>query len=468
MAVATFALLGASDTELLVACLVATLVVPILTRGLIQGRFDFFYPPTLLSFLILIGYLLPLRSFMRGEDILTTAWPYLYRNFDRALNLALGLTILGAWSFFLGFAAATRLRSRPFRGAWAFVPGRLLLVGVVYTLLGLAMFAMGVVLVGGPAALVAGLADRIRAFAGLNYFFMAVFLPLDVALMWWAYVLATRRLFNPWFWLYAVSALVLSTLTGTRANTFVVVLSAVILYHLMYKTISFRRVLVLLAIGVVALVALQLFIHEFLIIGQLASVGTNSSLSQLWSRLAWSLSSDFYQIQALTLVVDAVPNAIPYQHGSTYVPLLLAPIPSSIWAGKLDFLLSPGVLTHALWPQSWLQTGTTLPPSLMGEMYMNFGAPGVGIGMVLFGALYGRAYASVKRNRENPFVTIPYAAIVAVMVHYIRGEFSAPTILFLFLALPVVAAAPLVATRKAKGQAPWAGSRSHGPADAAG
>jgi oligosaccharide repeat unit polymerase len=85
----------------------------------------------------------------------------------------------------------------------------------------------------------------------------------------------------------------------------------------------------------------------------------------------------------------------------------------------------------------------------MGEMYMNFGVPGVGIGMAVFGALYGYAYACLKRNAGNPVVTILYAAFVALMFHYIRGEFSAPTIELLCLALPILAAAPLVGKRPA-------------------
>jgi oligosaccharide repeat unit polymerase len=324
----------------------------------------------------------------------------------------------------------------------------------VFTFVGLAMFTMGVVLIGGVSALLTGLVDRIRAFAGLNYFFMAVFLPLDFALIWWAHVLATRRLFNLWFWVYAAFAVALSSLIGSRANTLVVVLAGVILYHLLYRRIAFRRVLVLLAGGAVALFIFHLVVHEYIAAGKLLTISPNPTFNEVWGGFAGSLSKDFYQIQALTLVVDAVPNRIPYQYGSTYLPLLLAPIPSSIWAGKLAFLSSPGVLTLALWPESWLNVGTTLPPSLMGEMYMNFGAPGVGIGMAVFGAFYGCAYACLKRNARNPVVAILYAAFVALMIHYIRGEFSAPTILLLCLALPILTAAPLISARNPRSSVP--------------
>jgi oligosaccharide repeat unit polymerase len=462
------AVLEVPKTEFLIACLVLTLAAPSLARLCLSGRFDFFYPPTFFGFLIFIGHIFPLGDFLRGEDVVTAVWPYAYGSFENSLDFALELAILGAGSFFLGFAVTSRIPFRPTAAVQVFVPARMRLVGAVYTVAGLALFATGVVLLGGVSALIAGLADRIRAFAGLNYFFMAIFLLLDFALMWWAALLSKRRLFVFWFWTYFVFALALSSLHGSRAHTLVVVLAAVILYHLLYKPISLWRVPILLVIGAIALVAFQLIVREYLVVGELVSVETNPSLASLWGRFRTSLGSDFYQIQALTIVVDAVPDRIPFQYASTYLPLLLAPIPSSLWAGKLDYLTSPGVLTMALWPASWLDTGTTIPPSLMGEMYMNFGILGILVGMTLFGSLYGCAYSYLKRGGKNIVFAVLYAALVSVMIHYIRGELSAPTILLLFMTVPVMAAAWLVVRRERRPSGPLEERRGGEPPQGSG
>jgi len=106
-----------------------------------------------------------------------------------------------------------------------------------------------------------------------------------------------------------------------------------------------------------------------------------------------------FWLVCLMLILDKVPE-MDYQHGRTYLALLLSPILRIVFPSKP---ISPaGLLTQTLDP-ALLKSGTSVPPSLVGELYMNFSVPGILIGMFLFGLFWQILYSYMqvgKRNRE--------------------------------------------------------------------
>jgi oligosaccharide repeat unit polymerase len=351
--------------------------------------------------------------------------------------------MLGAVGFYFGYGvfALRPVKCRPLLVAWNAY--RLGLVGVGYTILGLSLFAVGVALVGGPSALITGLADRTRAFSGLGYFFNGILLLLSFALLWWTYLLKKHYLANWYFWIYTLLALLSSGFVGSRANAFIIILAGIVLYHRIYKPISFNIMLVLGGLCAIFLVAYALFFREFLITGQLGTLEAYSDRpNPLWLLFAQMLSGEFMHIQILSTLVEAIPNEIPFQNGTTYLFLFAGPIPSSLWPEKP--LPAPGIVTLALWPQKWLLAGTTIPPTLMGEMYMNFGTLGVFIGMLLFGALYRIVYVRSVATTFAPTPTILYALMLAGIIHYVRGAFPEVTVVLLMFILPILLALQFV------------------------
>jgi len=439
-----------SVTDFLRGCLIVLLVIPALVSLWSHRKIDFFFPPLLFSFIIFVGHVLPLSQFINGEDAFSEIWPYSFQSFRASLDNALLTTVLGVLGFYLGFLLPSYQGPDRASDGILIRPNRLLLIGVLYAFGGLGLFAAGMVLIGGPAALFAGLGDRVRTFAGLNYFFLGPILLLAFGLVWWIHLLQKRRPCDWRFWAYTGGALLVSGLMGSRANTFSVILAGVILYHRLYRRISLPVVITLFTVGAIGLVAFQLYFREYLVLGEIISQERPSSLEQLRSLFARTVGSEFFQIQALTILMDAMPDLISFQNGATYLFLFVAPIPSSIWSAKVQFLPAPVVFTLALWPKRWLDDGTTLPTSLMGEMYLNFGTIGVVLGMIAFGALYKFMYVRA-RNRYPPAV-LGCSLLLANMTHYVRGDFPAATVLFLMVGLPSYIALK------------WAGKR-HTPLD---
>ncbi|MCX6983443.1 MAG: oligosaccharide repeat unit polymerase [Lentisphaerae bacterium] len=86
--------------------------------------------------------------------------------------------------------------------------------------------------------------------------------------------------------------------------------------------------------------------------------------------------------------IKANIEQLGYQYGNTIFPsLLLKVIPRGLWPDKP--YNSSGYFMTMLHPDQF-QAGYALPPTYMGDLYLNFGLPGMLVGIVLLGAFTGR------------------------------------------------------------------------------
>jgi O-antigen polysaccharide polymerase Wzy len=86
------------------------------------------------------------------------------------------------------------------------------------------------------------------------------------------------------------------------------------------------------------------------------------------------------------VIVENTGNGVDYQRGHTLSPILATFVPKVIWSGKKE------VPTGQLVNKSFHLTDSDdifISPSNLGELYWNFGWPGVVIGMSLIGAICG-------------------------------------------------------------------------------
>ncbi len=102
------------------------------------------------------------------------------------------------------------------------------------------------------------------------------------------------------------------------------------------------------------------------------------------------------------VIVENTGNGVEYQYGHTLSPLLATFVPRIIWTEKKE------VPTGQLVNKSFHLTDSDdifISPSNLGELYWNFGWPGVVVGMTLIGAICGwigarfnlREYRTVTR-----------------------------------------------------------------------
>jgi hypothetical protein len=89
---------------------------------------------------------------------------------------------------------------------------------------------------------------------------------------------------------------------------------------------------------------------------------------------------------SVDVIIQGTANSTPFQHGYTLTPILATFLPKIVWPNK------PEVATGRLVNKVFYhidQTETYISPSHLGELYWNFGWPGVLVGMTAIGAVCG-------------------------------------------------------------------------------
>jgi oligosaccharide repeat unit polymerase len=116
--------------------------------------------------------------------------------------------------------------------------------------------------------------------------------------------------------------------------------------------------------------------------------------------------------QELLYITSKVPDPVPYQMGQSYLVQLCAPIPRFLWPDKPS--LDTGILMAELRGEVDKRSGQafyTRSPGLLGEMYLNFGLPG----LVLLNLLGGWLVRGWDR------IGVRYAFSLPTMVFYLAG-----------------------------------------------
>jgi oligosaccharide repeat unit polymerase len=402
-----------------------------------EGRINPFSPLVLFTTLVFLGYILPIPSFVNAQGFIgrgEIVWPFAFYDIGKSIEKSLFVLIIAIIGFFIG--TIHPLQAMKFRKTREIQRKRLKFAVLIVSGAGFSLFMTGVMLIGGPLMLISGLSDRIRTFAGLNYFFIGLmFLPCS-CLIWWNFMIKNNKYNDKIFWFVAILSILLSGLLGSKGNTFVTVLAAIISWNMIHKKIPYHYFIMSLFFGFIALNVFDLFFREYLILGQIVTLKSTDFAGIISEFAERSLGSIFFQIQILTIIIDSIPSKLELQYGGTFVHLFTAMIPSFLWSEKP--LPAPGILTIALWPSSWYLRGTTMPPSLLGDFYMNFLEYGVFFGMYFFGLSYNFLYKYVKSNSYSIFSVSLYSIYVSLMLFFLRGDFADATVLFILLSFPII------------------------------
>jgi len=418
---------------------------------------DWLSVPVIVGMMLVLGYVGPAYDVLRQSDLFFLRYPSGVHSLRDDVVRALWMALLGAVSFAAGWYSFRRpLLGPTYTVRWR--PSTLALIGVAYTIAGLTLFAVGVMVVGGPSVLFSGLGDRLRLTQGLNYLFQATVLLVVVSIVWFTWLLTTgRSLRSPAFWSYTLGAFVVNAMQGSKSILFIFLLTLAVLYHRLRRPIAGSLAVVGGGVTFLALTAYALFAREYLAIGQLVSLET-FDIASLFNVVRAEFFGNFIQLQTMIVLVGRVPHELHYQLGRTFLATATMPVPRGLWPDKP--LPSTGVFTLAFWPDSWLMNGTTLPPGLFGEFYLNFGWAGVAVGAFLFARVGRWLLARHVAKPLDPERVLVYALFVAMCAHYIRGDFGA-TVGLLELLLPTLVLLRFCTRRVTVGEAlrisPFAG-----------
>lgn len=122
------------------------------------------------------------------------------------------------------------------------------------------------------------------------------------------------------------------------------------------------------------------------------------------------VSNRFYGFDTFTLAVRYTPSVVPYQYGRTLIGILQGAIPRAIWPDKPDVGIGAWFAAH-YWGGS--EPGAPVVPQAVshpGELWINFGVPGVVVGLALLGVWYRFVYIAL-----NPSLSAVHAVLYSVV-----------------------------------------------------
>ena len=181
----------------------------------------------------------------------------------------------------------------------------------------------------------------------------------------------------------------------------------------------------------------EMVFREYFVIGELASYESSISATQnFWIRFGDFFIGNFMQLQTVSIVIDHYQAGDRLLYGSSLLMIFLIALPRVIFPWKP--LTAAGDFTLALWPEKFYNNGTTLPPGLIGELYMNFSWAGIVIGIFIIGFIYGLLWKKFRSDRNDVTYTILFSISLSLLLHIFRGELSSPILLGFFFFIPTI------------------------------
>ena len=119
---------------------------------------------------------------------------------------------------------------------------------------------------------------------------------------------------------------------------------------------------------------------------------------------------------SVQMIVDRTGKDVPFEHGYTLVPLISTFVPKILWSHKPQ--VPTGQVVNKMFHVS-TQAATYISPSHLGELYWNFGWPGVLIGMPIIGSILG--FIGSRFNLSDARTVTRLLVIVVTIQQLIMG-----------------------------------------------
>jgi len=156
---------------------------------------------------------------------------------------------------------------------------------------------------------------------------------------------------------------------------------------------------------------------EQLLLGSVTSLGGNT------------------MFDTFVLYIQKIPEKLNFLFGLGLLQILVQPIPSVLWKAKP--LLQNTYFMKMVLPESY-EGGQNLPPTILGDFYMNFGSVGIVICMFLLGVFVRGTYLWFKNNERGILPQFIYAFVLTMIIFLPIGQITQWIVQLLILILPTI------------------------------
>ncbi len=353
------------------------------------------------------------------------------------LILALFIAIVGLLSFGMGYAVLPRRQVKPgtrlverrhSRRRLFVVVGLMTIAAFIFIYL---YFESS----GGFLYLITHIYGRtiFRSSAYLNW---GVLLLPVANLLWFSYdYLKTRK--NLLFWIHLIfTSLVLISLGDRWGILGFWLMLTMIHYYLSGRKIKIQHLIILGALVIIVSMAVGIW-RNWATAGSAAATGNLQNIDKAAFDMFQTVLAgrNLTDIDVLTWIIGRGSKEIGWLAGKTFLQVIYAPIPRSLFPAKPDDL---GQIVF------WNYTDTDIfnswHPSLIGELYLNFMFPGVVFGMFCFGWV-SSWIEHYRRRSLQPDIILLYAIFTAkFVILLVTVDFLMSFLQAIFYIIPVVIA----------------------------
>lgn len=275
------------------------------------------------------------------------------------------------------------------------------------------------------------------------YVYEGLWLLVPVTILFFAF--RRRRLyFRALFWISLIGSLYIFLGLHNRSRWLTLLVSLFVMYYLQRGkrpsvvttlllglfmvasaviTVMFRGVMTLVVRGDFPDLSLDL---KELFFGSLSTLGGNMMFDMFI----------FY--------LQNIPTSVGYLWGLGFLQILVHPIPRILWESKPP--LQNTYFMQRVLPEHY-EGGLNLPPSILGDFYLNFGFVGIAAGMFVIGVLLRGTYLWFKANERNVAAQITYAFSLVIVLVLPTGQLTNGVVQLLILLLPTAVALRISARR---------------------
>lgn len=430
-----------SPDAVVVAAIGVLCVAPLLLRAM-QHRFDFFEPLVITNLAFLVMYV------ARPTAMLIVGGPHEFKGYviDDRLSLSLLLALLGVAGTQIGYALpwAARKAARMPLPLGEFDVQRTVVLALGISLVGLALFAVFLYSSGGLGVLQQLLTGRSQLqesyFRGSSaYFYSAPQLLWPASLLLMAMGIANRR---REFVLLSFAALVpLAIFAGGRGARIILVplLLSPVVYRYLARNRRPRPLVLFLGLYLIFTVGIAYFRDT-------RTTGVAISRTAELRHAVLDPSYEFRQLvlhgvdadmfESLAVETEVVPSKLPISPVDWLYRTAAKPVPSTLWRGKP--LAPDEQLNKTLYPSETVRASSSA--GLFGDLYLFGGAPGIALGMVLFGALFRLPWEYLRRAPAAPAPQLILTVSLMFIPILLRGTIGDSTARALFGFVPLLIA----------------------------
>jgi hypothetical protein len=232
-------------------------------------------------------------------------------------------------------------------------------------------------------------------------------------------------------------ALIVTGYNGTRYQALSAIIGVVAVVHWGYRRIPG----VVIGGLVVALALLFIVASQARLFAGTTERGRPITAGNFYERYL-AEGRDVNQFHDLVITVDGVPDRLGFQLGRTFASVV----------PQLPFETGGNLYSRTFFAKQYAD-GTSYPTPLPGELYMNFGTPGVLLGMLLFGGGLGVLEAMFRRHPSSTAVFAVYCFSALPTALILRGEFTTLGGTY-FVGLGYLVLALRLVTRRSAGATP--------------